>query len=122
EDVFDLKTLDAIHGPARETRTHVSIDPETQTAISGALFQTSGMEFIQLKPDAPLSKSRQLAFAVETAAELVNGLGFLGGERRVIRWKNTHGEKAKLPECPQELKDQIKHDGHCRLILTTPAY
>ena len=50
-DEDEPKSFDAIHGPTRETRTHVSIDPKTQTAVTGALFQTSGMDFIQLKQD-----------------------------------------------------------------------
>lgn len=122
EEAFDLKAPDAMHRPARETRTHVSIDPKTQTAVAGALFQTSGMEFIQLKQGDPLSKSRQLALTIETTADFANGMGFLGGERRVIRWENVQGEEAEIPECPQNVKDQIKQDGHCRLILATPAY
>ena len=122
EETIDLETFNAIHGPARETRTHVSIDPKTQTAVAGALFQTSGMEFIQLKQGDPLSKSSQLALAIETTVDFANGMGFLGGERRVIRWEKAQGEKAKLPECPQNLKDQIKRDAHCRLILATPAH
>ena len=121
-DEDEPKSFDAIHGPTRETRTHVSIDPKTQTAVTGALFQTSGMDFIQLKQGDPLSKSRQLALAIETTADFANGMGFLGGERRVIHWENTQGEKAKLPECPQKVMDQIKRDGQCRLMLATPAY
>lgn len=117
EETIDLSTFDAIHGPARETRTHVSIDSTTQTALSGALFQTSGMEFI--KKDETLSGSRQLALAIETPAQLANGVDFLGGERRMIRWESSD---ELLPPCPPEIKKRIIEDGYCRLLLATPAY
>jgi len=118
----DLDTL-GIQGPQRETRTHVSIVPETQSALSGALFQTSGMEFIQSKreEDVPLKlkDARTLALALETAASFASGMGFLGGERRVVRWENIEGE---LPSCPEEIKARIIKERRCRLILVTPAY
>jgi CRISPR-associated protein Cmr3 len=113
-----------IQGPERETRTHVSIDPESQSAAPGALFQTSGMEFVQLereKDEAPeLNKARSLALALATEAGLVEGVDFLGGERRVIRWEKADA-KVSLPGCPASVKDEIVKQGHCRLILANPA-
>jgi CRISPR-associated protein Cmr3 len=115
EDKLDF--TNAIRGPESETRTHVSIDKDTQTALSGALFQTSGMEFI--KKNNKLSESRQLALAVETSATFGDGVDSLGGERRVVHWGSSD---EPLLDCPQNIKDQIKKDGHFRLILVTPAY
>ncbi len=122
KEVVDSETL-GIHGPARDTRTHVSIEPSTQTALPGALFQTSGMEFTQLKRkeqfSPPLKDARRLALAVETEATFSNSVGFLGGERRIINWESSD---ERLPDCPQDIKGKIKESGHCRLVLATPAY
>ena len=46
------------------------------------------------------------------------GLDFLGGERRSIRWR--HGPE-KLPECPTAVRTAIVQSRSCRLILATPA-
>jgi CRISPR-associated protein Cmr3 len=113
----DLDLTNAIRGPESETRTHVSIDAKTQTALSGALFQTSGMEFIN--KNKKLSEATQLALAIETSATFGDGVDSLGGERRVVHWGSSD---EPLLDCPQNIKDQIKKDGHCRLILVTPAY
>jgi len=112
-----LDMTHAIHGPKSETRTHVSIDSTTQTALSGALFQTTGMEFI--KKNKKLSEATQLALAVETSATFADGADSLGGERRVVHWESS---SESLPECSSELKAKIKEDKSCRLILVTPAY
>ncbi|OIN93372.1 MAG: type III-B CRISPR module-associated protein Cmr3 [Anaerolineae bacterium CG03_land_8_20_14_0_80_58_20] len=112
-----------IQGPARETRTHVSMDPASQTALPGALFQTSGMEFVELKRDKDktpeLSKICHLALALETEAALAEGVDTLAGERRVVRWQKT-GQK--FPDCPPEIAGKIAEQKHCRLILATPAH
>lgn len=111
-----------IQGPRREFRTHVSISAETQTAKPGALFQTSGMEFVEVRhlgQDNPeLQMARSLALALETDAEVREGLDVLGGERRAVRWQKSN---APLPECPAEIMETILSQGACRLILLTPA-
>jgi len=111
-----------MQGPARETRTHVSITTDTQTALFGALFQTSGMEFVELQrksDETPeLSKTRSLALALETDAVMQEGVIFLGGERRIARLEKETG---KLPECPAAIRKTIAAQGSCRLILVTPA-
>lgn len=106
-------------GPKSETRTHVSIDASTQTALSGALFQTSGMEFIKRNKNEPLSQVKQLALAIETSATFDDGVASLGGERRVVYLESSQGS---LPSCDEEIKTQIMKDKHCRLMLVTPAY
>jgi len=119
-----LVTLDelGIRGPQYESRTHVSIDPGTQTAIPGALFQTSGLEFIQLKQEAneilKLQKARTLALSIETEADLREGIDVLGGKRRVVRWQKT---QKPLPACPESIKEKIIKQKHCRMLLLTPA-
>lgn len=121
-----LDLTKAIRGPKSETRTHVSIDKGTQTALSGALFQTSGMEFIKKDKDESLSQVKQLALAVETSATFGDGVDSLGGERRVVHWESSDKSLPKCEEVNDDKKENIKEkivrDKHCRLILVTPAY
>ncbi len=109
-------------GPVREVRTHVGINAETKTADveRGALFQTRGLEFTFPSSEPHLAHTRRLALTVETGApNLRDGLGFLGGERRLAMWRKS--EKT-MPRCPSSLRENIVKDRHCRLILLTPAY
>ncbi len=120
-DIQDVKPAEyGITGLERETRTHVGIEASTQSALSGALFQTSGMEFVLAQEK--LSHSRQLALALQTDAKFESGVDFLGGERRVIRWEDVAD---KFPSYSDKDMDKIigkiKADKHCRLILATPA-
>lgn len=110
-------------GPARESRMHVSIKADTQTAEDGALFQTSGLEFVHTPTEEDVShpslaQAQMLGLVVETDAGLREGLGFLGGERRVARWRSGPD---RLPECPPKVRQAIIASRHCRLILATPA-
>ena len=111
-------------GPVIESRMHVQIDANTGTGDDSALFQTSGLEFTHLLRDEKekypsLSKTKMLALAIETDADLNKGMGFLGGERRVAQWEKSSLE---LPKYPPEVKKEISQQGACRLILLTPAY
>jgi CRISPR-associated protein Cmr3 len=113
-----------IRGLTKENRTHVSIEKGTQTAQTGALFQTSGLEYIYTQPEGDddnyhLDEAKTLAMVVETDASVRSGLGFLGGERRVVRWKQS---EHTLPSCPEGIKQSIIEAQACRLILLTPAY
>ena len=110
-------------GLPQDSRMHVQINSDSQTAETGALFQTTGLSFTHVaaakRDETQLSKARRLALAVDTDAALNADWGFLGGERRVARWQkptNTH-----LPDCPQTVRDAIKKTGHARIILLTPA-
>lgn len=110
-------------GMVRESRMHVSVRADTQTAQEGALFQTSGLEFISLlaQEDASppaLAKAKGLGLVLDTDVDLKEGLGFLGGERRIASWRR--GAKS-LPDCPEAVRKAIVASKHCRLILATPA-
>lgn len=109
-------------GPIPEARMHVSIKPETQTADAerGALFHTRGLEFTHVSDTRSLAGARRLAVAVATdAPNLKEGVAPLGGERRLVMWRQS-GET--LPSLPEALKEKIAALGYCRLILLTPAY
>lgn len=110
------------NGPVRDARIHVSIRPETQTADEerGALFQTRGLEFTYVPEGQKLSGARRLGLAVATdAPNLKPGIAPLGGERRLVFWRQS-GET--LPTFPKEVKEKIAGQRHCRLILLTPAH
>ncbi len=106
------------NGPMPELRTHVGIQPDSQTSIEGALYQTRGLEFASASTD-PLSRRLRLALAVRTDAALDEGLAPFGGERRLAYWRASH---KPLPACPPELREAIKQSQACRVILLTPAH
>lgn len=122
-DALDLSTTSS-RGPAAESRIHVSIGAD-QTAEDGALFQTTGLCFTSLTqtPDdgtPPLADAKRLALALKTSAKLREGIDFLGGERRAVRWLAPEPGEA-LPTCPPQVRESIKSTKHCRLILLTPG-
>lgn len=104
----------------REHRVHVSIEPGTQASLDGALFQTSGLEYIrpELNAEERMSTAHTLAMFLNTDAALNQGLAFLGGERRVIRLQKAY---STFPACPEQVKKEILERQCCRLILATPA-
>lgn len=119
----DLPSL-GIENLVRESRVHVSIDPETETACEGLLFQTVGLEFNVCPSDDPSDEEKALSvlqrytLVVETDADLSPGVGFLGGERRIVHWMRSDRE---LPACPAAIRQHVLAHRHCRLMLTTPA-
>lgn len=110
----------------QESRTHVGLEPNTLVAEDGALFQTSGLEFSHQdrKDTEPflLSKSKQLGLLVVTDADMTEGIGHLGGESRTVTWIENKEFQLPFESCPETIRKQILQDGHCRLILITPAY
>lgn len=112
-------------GPGQETRTHVSVQYDTQTAAEGALFQTRGLEFARKEGGANSVLVKRLALAVWTdAAKIKHGLAPLGGERRLVTWRDSKNASMSLLEsqCPKEVDDSIKQSHHCRVVLLTPAH
>jgi len=114
-----------IQGLIKESRSHVSIDADTQIAEEGALFQTSGLEFNHLTrkkhENYQLSKVKRFGLLVSTEAEIMGGMDHLGGERRITHWQKL-GSPLPFQNCPDDIKKSILEDGYCRLILITPAY
>ncbi|NJP05010.1 MAG: CRISPR-associated protein Cmr3 [Chloroflexaceae bacterium] len=113
------------NGPITETRMHVSIQGDTQTASEGALFQTSGLAFTHQYSEQHIKRTR-LALAVATGDPLANfnggtgGFAPLGGERRLMNWWK-YTEEEQLPGCPEHLWTRIAESEACRLVLLTPA-
>lgn len=118
----ELNAVGIDHLPL-QYRIHVAIKNSLQSAIEGALFQTSGVEF-DYKPqkDSTLKQTRRFGLLVISDLDLQRGgLGHLGGEKRFVDWLPL---KTELPfqTCPQDIHDEIVKSGHCRLLLVTPAY
>jgi CRISPR-associated protein Cmr3 len=107
------------------SRTHVGINSSTQVAEEGALFQTSALEFDFIRRRSgdsyDLASTQRFGIFLATDADFSGGVNHLGGEHRIVCWSEVDNP---LPfgSCPEELKKQIKNDGHCRLLLLTAAY
>jgi len=119
-------------GPESEQRTHVGIQPTTQTADEGMLFQTRGLEFRQQRslPQAGGHLTERLRLGLVVAVEhppqpLKSKVATLGGERRLAHW-TLNPQQCALPTLSPNLVDKIvkaRGDTHyCRIILLTPAY
>lgn len=118
----ELSPADLGHGgPLRDQRLHVRLDPETLAAVEGFLFLTEGRAFARPRSDAaaPLPPVH-MALAVQTDAELKEGIAPLGGERRLMRWYRS--KEQAWPEPPEGLLDTISQEAACRLLLLTPAH
>ncbi len=103
------------NGPVRESRVHVKIDPTNQAAEEGFLYQTSGLEFTRQLNGKPL----RLALAVRISVDAPAGLAPIGGEQRLSRWRES---SEPFLVCPKDVRDRIKNDKACRVILLTPAH
>lgn len=116
------------NGPELEWRAHVKIQNQTQTAEEGALFQTRGLAFTHRADDGQFA--HRLAFAVSANAEGLNlnsdgirtGLSHLGGERRIVCWRESKGDDLFASKCPDEIRNYIVDTKRCRVVLLTPAY
>lgn len=114
------------HGPGQESRTHVSIGPETGTNVDGALFQTRGLEFTHAKADRRrIQSARRLALAIGVDSPESyrprEGLSPLGGERRLVEWKSSAAPILE-PVCPTTVRNEIARIKACRMLLLTPAH
>lgn len=115
-----------ICGLIRESRVHVRIDAASRTANEGFLFQTGGLEFNQhignkasALPIWGLTDIATFGLLVSTSADMDQGAGSLGGERRTVFWQSA--EPTNTPGCSDAIKRSIRTSKACRLILATPA-
>lgn len=110
-------------GPPKELRTHVGIQPDSLTALDGALYQTRGLEFTEFREIARLGTKR-LGLAVWTTADkLGEGLRPLGGERRLVHWRKSGSSLIQsLADCKETIIAAIKQSRACRVVLLTPAH
>ena len=102
----------------QESRMHVHIDPRMQTAREGFLFQTTGLRFVFAPEGKGWTEARHLGLLVRTDAEIDDGIGYLGGERRAVYWKEIDWQP---PRPPEEVLVSAER-GAVRMMLLTPAY
>lgn len=128
EKSYDSKSIllenYGISNLTKDSRVHVAIN-KNMASEEGALFQTRGLEFNYGNGD--LSKTKKLSLVVfvdeinSRKLEDKGNLSPLGGERRLVSWGKSG--QTKMPfECPDEIKNQIIKDKHCRLMLLTPGF
>ena len=121
-------------GPQTEQRTHVSIDADRLVAKDGALFVTSGLEFTHTSKnhEKRLSEAQRLALAIDVEESkkfsIQEGLGSLGGERRIVRWRKSTSTRLEWPAKStaeateiEKIEQMIIHNRACRVVLLTPA-
>ena len=118
-----------IAGLEREWRTHVAIDPETQTAREGDLFSIEHLRFVVAKAARtadgalPHRSYHRLAVAVQCAdprLEKKRGTWPWAGERRLSSFAPVAA--SGVPErCPMPIEDAIARSGRVRVVLVTPA-
>lgn len=129
QSVTDVLLTEYGHdGPPKDTRTHVAIEPGSQTASDGALYQTRGLEFTY-QSESPKVGGKRLALAVWTAADkLTSALFPFGGERRLTHWRESDKVvETEFADCKKAVIEKIRQskDGEsysCRLVLLTPAH
>lgn len=125
DDPFARADL-GLDGPTADRRMHVAIDPATLTGLPGMLFMTSGLTFWQndVHDETNLAGARRLGLGVEVAGTngliIRPGVGPLGGERRLMNWREG---SQPFPSMPVKLKRAVAGVGNCvRVILLTPAH
>ena len=129
KDSYDSTSIElkeyGIGSLKKDSRTHVAINLD-MASNDGDLFTTRGLEFNY--GNGGLSNTKKLALVVfvddANSKKLENkgNLAPLGGERRLVSWREDKNQNQKIQTCPDEIKERIKAEKHCRLMLLTPAY
>ena len=134
--LIDAKDVDnskpnnyGINNLLKDSRTHVAINLDMASldmaSNDGDLFSTRGLEFNYGNGD--LSNTEKLALVVfvdDANSKKLEGKGSLaplGGERRLVTWREEK-KQHQIQTCPDEIKERIKAEKSCRLMLLTPAY
>ncbi len=108
-----------------DERMHVRIG-ETETAVEGMLFGTTGLVFADKGGGNGLTP-RQLGLAVDVSTDAMRspisikpGIFPAGGERRLVRWQPS---KTPWPGPPDAVVARVRTGARCRIrvILLTPA-
>jgi CRISPR-associated protein Cmr3 len=106
----------------KETRTHVTIQRETQTARPGHLFSTSGIVFGDLKDmQAQLGMLCQANLPPGMDGTSLPSLLTFGGEKRQVRLERATG-LSPVWTAPEQLIEQLTDKKTFRLQLVTPAF
>ena len=132
----DLQETSFLNMPKEESRFHVKIDPDFGSSEDGMLFETVGLD-LSLK-----GKTEGIKFAARVTAEFdkqtstetkelienfgsqateIDSFGFLGGERRLSRWKASKDVQGVWGIQPELADALAKETERIRLVLATPA-
>ncbi|MBD3186558.1 type III-B CRISPR module-associated protein Cmr3 [Candidatus Bathyarchaeota archaeon] len=127
-DQPEPKTFDSVGGhpfmglPPKEKRVHVSIDPDTRTALEHHLFSISrialptgvglliGCEYDSSKPGKDLVEELPAHFITT-----------LGGQRRLASWEEKSNGAKSLWSCPGNISHVLGESKAVRMLLVTPA-
>lgn len=101
--------IQGVSAPPLETRLHVAIEPETGRALDGGLFVTAGRRMV--------TEEGRIGLGLRTTAKIQEGVAPAGGERRMVRWRQT---QTPLPSIPEPVLNSAE-DGAVRVVLATPA-
>lgn len=107
----------------KDSRTHVAINLD-MASNDGELFSTRGLEFNYGDNNLKARKFALVVFVDDANGKKLENKGKLaplGGERRLVTWKESKNQPSFL-NCRDEIKEQIIKDESCRLMLLTSAY
>lgn len=114
-------------GPEKDSRVHAGLNDGLTTGETGEnnLFQTRGLEFRREFEYGSGRTVKRLGLAVlvddaQQAQNIRPGLAPLGGERRLVTWREE--VKNDVLHCPAEIRTKIASSRYCRLLFLTPAY
>ena len=129
------ETLEKIEGLPLETRVHVKINKDSQTADEGQLFSVGYRSFesrVKLNKDDQRYRPNALLpdqyiqhhWSIRTRVKIpdhtqISSIGHLGGERRVVALEEK--DHKDWFHCPEELKTAILESKKLKLVLATPA-
>ena len=122
----DFRLKDTLPFPAKEERTHVTINEASGAAEDTKLFSTVALDFT-VKPKGASSQKQQFSqMEVSIRADygehniLPNDFIVpLGGERRLARFEKSGDEQ--LWKAPEALDKAIKGCNRVRMVLASPA-
>ena len=125
EEEFTIPDSETLDSPARDERTHASINPKTGTsgtyAGEGRLFSTTGLDFMSKEGGFSRLQASIDAGSSERLPALPDKfIAPLGGERRLAEFTSSP-EDESLWACPSELAAKYGQDSNVRLVLATPA-
>lgn len=118
----ERESMRGIAAPPPDIRIHVSIDPDMQTNLEGALFTTESRAFRDAPDGEHGHPALGLLCTVSSKITLGPGLAFLplGGERRLAGIA-ANDPLALWPEVCWPTDDEFAATTGLRLLLVTPA-